>query len=146
MLRISLLCITFLVALNGCATYRNNDLERMQTLPQNYSQFDVRIAWEVKAVDNSTIIDGIIKNIRYYEMDELEIWVWSLDDHGKEIYRSSAFVYKLKENETAPFTVKLPIAAPGTKLQFLYRYIGNDGGSEANGAVRWSQSFESVVP
>lgn len=146
MLRISIVCVTFLMLLNGCATYYNDNLERMQTLPYNYSQFDAKLAWEVTSTGNSTVIDGVIKNIRYYEMDELEIWVGSLDGQGNEVHRSAAFVTTLKENETASFTLTLPLVTPGTKLRFLYHYIGNDGGNESSGATRWSQSFESAVP
>ena len=146
MLRTLMLCASILVLLNGCATYRNVNLERMQSLPQKYSQFDAKLAWEVKSAGSSTVIDGVVQNIRYYMMDELEIWVWSLDDRGKEVHRSVAFVYSLKENETAQFTVELPLIASGTKLQFLYRYIGHDGGGDSGGALSWMQSFESVVP
>ncbi|MBC8018831.1 MAG: hypothetical protein H7X83_09980 [Verrucomicrobia bacterium] len=146
MLRTLMLCASILVLLNGCATYRNDNLERMQALPQKYSQFDAKLAWEVKSAGNSTIIDGVVQNIRYYMMNELEIWVWSLDDRGKEIHRSVDFVYSLKENETAQFTVELPKVASGTKLRFMYRYIGNDGGGDSGGALSWMQSFESEMP
>ena len=146
MLRISIVCASFLVLLSGCATYRNDNLERMQALPLHYSQFDVKLAWEVKSFGSSTDIDGVVQNIRYYEMDDLEIWVSSLDAKGEEMHRAADFVYSLKENEVAPFTLKIPPVASGTKLRFMYRYIGLEGGGEAGGDVSWRQSFESEVP
>lgn len=146
MLRILLMCAAMLLLLNGCATYRNGNLARMQSLPQHYSQFDAKLAWEVKTDGNSTIIDGVVKNIRYYEMDGLEIWVSSLDAKGKEMNRAADFVYNLKENETAQFTVKLPKLASGSKLRFFYSYYGFEGGGDSGDDARWSQTFETAVP
>lgn len=146
MLRTSMVCATIAVLLNGCVTYRNDSLERMQTLPQHHSQFDAKLAWQVKSDGSSTVIEGVVQNIRYYEMDELEIWVFVLDAKGKEVYHAADFVYSLKEHEAAQFMLKMPLSASGTRLRFLYRYTGLDGGGESGGASKWSQSFETNVP
>jgi len=142
----TLIIAILLLMMNGCATYRSDNLDRMQALPQHYAQFDLKLAWEVKPVDDSTVISGFVKNIRYYEMDGLEIWVLSLDAGGKVVHRAADFVYRLKENEVAQFTLKLPRLASGSKLRFMYNYIGNDGGGDSGGALSWRQSFESEVP
>jgi hypothetical protein len=136
----------FMLFLSGCTSYRNDSLQRLKTLPERYAQFDAMLAWEFKSVDNSTVIDGVVKNIRYYEMNDLEVWVYSLDTNGKEMHRGMDFVYQLKENEAGPFTIKIPQVASGTRLQFLYRYLGLNGDSESADAASWSQSFESKVP
>jgi len=146
MLRISMLCVAVLVLLGGCATYRNDSQERMQTLPQHYAQFDAKLAWEVKPLDGATVINGVVKNVRYYEMTDLEIWVYVLDANGKEVQRTVDFVYKLKENEAAPFALKIKPAASGTKLRFMYSYIGHDGGGESGDTIPWRQTFDAVVP
>ncbi len=146
MLRILLFHIIILVFLNGCATNRNDHVARLQTLPQQYSQFDTKLAWEIKSTASSTVIEGVIQNIRYYEMDDLEIWVSALDSTGKEMHRTANFVYTLKENEVAPFTLKIPPVAPGTRLRFMYKYVGHDGGGDSGDALAWRQSFESEVP
>ena len=146
MRKISILVTMILLLTGGCATYRSDNLDRMQTLPQHYEQFDIKLAWEVKTVDDSTVIDGVVKNIRYYKMDELEIWVMSLDAVGKVVHRATDFVYSLRENEVAQFTLKIPRLASGSRLRFLYRYIGNEGGGDSGGALSWRQSFESEVP
>lgn len=138
--------LLLLLMLTGCATYRSDKADRMQVLPQHYSQFDLKMAWEVRTVDGSTVIDGLVKNIRYYEMDELEIRVLSLDTEGRTVHRAADFVYTLKENEIAQFTLKVPRLAPGSRLRFMYSYIGNDGGGDSGGAMSWRQSFESLVP
>lgn len=140
-----LIVILLLLMIGGCAAYRSDNLDRMQSLPQHYKQFDLKLAWDVKQVDDSTVIDGIVKNIRYVEVDDLEIWVLSLDAGGKVVHRAADFVYRLRKNETGQFTLKIPRLAPGSKLRFTYSYVGSDGGGDSGG-VTWIQSFESQVP
>jgi len=145
MLRTSLWCVAILALLNGCATYPAVNHERMQTLPRQYAEFDAKLAWEVKSLGESTVIDGFITNIRYYEMDDVEIWVTSLDVDGKETQRAVDFVHMLKENESAAFKLKIPKVVSGTKLHFMYKYIGQEGGDSGD-SMSWRQSFDSVVP
>jgi len=143
----SMFIAILLLLMGGCATYRSDNLDRMQTLPQHYEQFDLKLAWEVKPLDDSTVIDGVVKNIRYFEMNELEIWALSLDAEGKVVHRAADFIYRLKENEVASFTLKIPRLASGSKLRFMYHYIGIDGGGgDSGGGLSWRQSFESEVP
>jgi len=117
----------------------------MQALPQHYREFDAQLAWEVKSLGDSTVIDGVIKNIRYYEMDDVEIWVTSLNADGKEAQRAVDFVHMLKENESAAFKLKIPKVASGTKLHFMYKYIAQEGGDSGD-SMSWRQTFDSVVP
>jgi hypothetical protein len=140
------IAMILLLQMCGCATYRSDNAERMQTLPQRYSELDLKLAWEVKQVGDSTVIDGVVKNIRYYQMDELEIWVLSLDAEGKVVHRAADFVYSLKENEVAQFTLKIPRLASGSRIRFMYRYIGIEGGGDSRDSLSWRQSFDSVVP
>jgi hypothetical protein len=147
MLRKSLFLIMIVLFMSGCTGYVNDSLQRMKTLPEHYTQFDAKLAWEVKSLDNSTVINGVIENIRYYEMSEVEVWVYALDANGKEKHRGVDMVYQIKQNEANSFTVKLPRLDSGTRLQFLYRYLGLNGdGGDGSVAVYWSQSFESKVP
>ena len=83
-------------------------------------------------------------------MYDLEIWVTALDSAGKEVARSVSFVIpsQLDLDKSAEFSLKLPVAAPpGTRLRFLYKYRGSDGGDHGGeSAIPWMQSFETVVP
>jgi len=142
----SLIIALVLLLVSGCATYRNDNLDRFQTLPQQYAEFDMKMAWDVKPVNGSTEIDGVVKNIRYYEMDELEIWVASLDAQGKEEHRAVDYVYRLMEKEVARFTLKIPRVRSGSTLRFTYSYTGHEGGGESGNALSWRQTFESLVP
>ena len=135
--------------LAGCATYPDTDRVRLESLPQRYSQFDLVMGWETRVQSGETVLDGVVRNVRYYMMRDLEIWVALLDERGKVMARGMTFIIPsdLGMDKSAPFTVKLPVAvAPGDRLRFTYKYRGSDGGDGRERGVEWMQSFESVVP
>jgi hypothetical protein len=150
MKQLAMLACTILL-LGGCATYQGTT-RSLDALSQRYAQFDLLVGWDVKAVDGSTVISGVVKNVRYLYMEDLEIWVEALDPAGKVTARAVSFVipHQLPQDQSAEFALKLPVAvAPGSKLRFTYKYLGNDGaGSDGGGGggVNWWQSFEAVVP
>jgi hypothetical protein len=112
---------------------------------QNYNNFDVKLAWDIKTIDRKTVIDGVIQNIRYAMMEGIEIWVALLDSNGKTVTRAVDLVMPLRLNmgETTAFRVMFPAVVPqGAKLVFTYKYAGYDGGDGTN----WMQSFDSYAP
>lgn len=135
--------------LAGCATYPDTDRVRLESLPQRYSQFDLVMGWETRVQSGETVLDGVVRNVRYYMMSDLEIWVALLDERGKVVARGMTFIIPsdLGMDKSAPFTVKLPVAVdPGDRLRFTYKYRGSDGGDGMERGLDWMQSFESVVP
>lgn len=136
--------------LSACATYPDPQQQRLQSMPQRYSQFDLVMGWEVKPSDGGTVVQGMVKNVRYYMMRGLEIWVAPLDSAGKEITRSVTYIIPndLLLDQSADFTVKLPVhVTAGERLRFTYKYFGSDGGDGARGGgMDWMQSFVTVVP
>lgn len=139
--------ISALVA--ACASYPDLDRARLETPPQRYAQFDLVMGWEI-GVDNAhTTVEGVVRNVRYYMMRDLEIWVSLLDREGKVAARAMTFIIPsdLGMDQSAPFTVKLPAAvSPGDRLRFTYKYRGSDGGDGMERGIDWMQSFEAVAP
>jgi hypothetical protein len=124
---------------------------RLESLPQHYSNFDVKMAWEVKAIGGNTVISGVIRNVRYAIMEDIEIWVTLLDANGKTtVHRGVDYVVpkRLDLNDIAAFSVELPAVAPhDAKLVFTYKYNVSDGGGDEGGSGgNWMQSFESKIP
>jgi len=148
MLRKSLLLMCALFLLGGFTSLPDRLREEMKTSPQHYSQFDVNMGWDVKTENGRTLINGVIQNIRYATMEDIEIWVSSVDAGGKTVSRSVGYVIPrtLNRDDLTSFNLTLPIAtAPGSKLVFTYKYNGFDGGGADDGGTSWMQSFESVV-
>jgi len=152
MLRRLIIAVSMALLLAGCSTYHSTGRQQLEALPQHYSQFDLKLAWDTKVVGNQTLIEGMVQNVRYASMHDLEIWVTVLDPAGKVVARAMTFVIpmQLRIDETAEFGVKLPVAVtPGMKLRFTYKYTGNEGGSGTGtpfGGGSWMQSFDAVTP
>ena len=125
------------------AAKRDANVERLKHLPQRYSQYDIVMAWEIRASGPETIISGVIKNVRFAYLDGLEVWVAALDDSGKTGASSACFIIpsQLKQDQIATFDIKLPVPAqPGSQLRFSYKYQNSEDG----GGNR--QSFDVEVP
>lgn len=153
MTRLILIMLVAAVVTGGCANYPDPRQQRMDAMTQHYAQFDVVMAWDTKVAGGKTVIDGVVKNVRYAYMYDLEIWVAVLDEAGKVKARSVSYIIprRLDMDEAADFSLKLPMAAaPGTRLRFTYRYRGSEGGEGSEGGVErgpnWMQSFETRVP
>lgn len=138
--------------LSGFSSRSDEMLHQLRSLPQHYAQFDVDLAWKFRAVDGKTVVSGVVRNVRYATMEDLEIWVALYDSRAKLLGRAVCYVVprQLNLDDAAPFDVQLPIAAsPGNKFIFTYKYNGLDGGGSEGmngGGVNWMQSFESIVP
>ncbi|GFO68130.1 hypothetical protein GMLC_17090 [Geomonas limicola] len=143
------------VLVGACATANYPDVsrQRMASLPEHYTQFDLQLAWSTRSVADHTVVEGIVRNVRWAHLYDLEIWVAILGPDGKEAARSVSYVIprQLDQDRAAPFSVQLSRPAPaGSKLRFTYRYRGSDGGDEFResgaGGMLWVQSFEATVP
>lgn len=113
-----------------------------EKLPQRYSNFDVKMEWCISIKDRKTVIEGLIRNVRYSRMENIEIWVRHLDTREKTIGRAVELVTPqcLELYESTTFRLVLPdVVPPGAKLVFTYKYSGDDGGDASD----WMQSFES---
>jgi hypothetical protein len=129
-----------------CTTHISLNSDRLASLPQHYSQFDMALAWEIKPAELKTTVEGVVKNLRYAQMDSIDIWVAVVDAAGKAGEGSVCYIipHQIKQDEVAQFSLELPVlVAAGTLLQFTYKYQGSDGGE---GGVNWMQSFETSVP
>jgi hypothetical protein len=131
-----------------CSDRATHDLnrERLTNLPHHYSQFDVALAWEIKEAGSETVVEGVLKNLRYALMDGIEVWIAVVNAAGETIARSVCFIVprQVMLDEVVPFSVKLPVLVePSMLLKFTYKYDGSDGGE---GGGKWMQSFEWTVP
>lgn len=132
----------------GCATTAPDYRQRLEALPEHYQQFDLVMGWETRIDGGETVVEVVVRNVRYFLMRDLEIWVALLDPQGKAVQREVSFIIPtdLKLDESAPFSVRLPMAVrPGDRLRFTYKYRGSDGGDGLERGIAWMQSFERVV-
>lgn len=141
------LYILLIAVLAGCALKPLDTLKREQfeQLPQKYSQFDFKLAWDSKITDNGVIIEGVAWNLRWFRAEGLEIWVSLLDSDGRVMAKEVDLVRPdpLKVGEMANFSIKLPVKPrPGSKLVFTYKFGAVE---DVEGSTSWMQSFDSKL-
>ena len=152
MLKKLMLLLGILLMTSGFTSLSDQMRLQLNDLPQHYTNFDVKMAWDANTIDGMTVINGVFQNIRYATMEDIEIWVALLDGNGKTVLRAVDFVVprRLDMSEATGFSVKLPTVAPhGAKLLFTYKYSGFEGGGNdhfGGGGSSWMQSFESQTP
>ena len=136
--------VVLVVILGGCAINQNLNYLQMADMKQSYTQFDMKLAWNVTTKGTETRIEGLMKNTWATPVTDVEIWVSLQDSNAKTIARKSFFVPgSLEKNEAAQFSFMLPVRAEtGSKLVFTYRYNPHSGGD----SDRWMQSFEADIP
>jgi hypothetical protein len=142
-------CVMFLLLLSGVTSVSEQLKDQLKQLPQHYSQFDVKMGWAATTEKGAVVISGVLQNVRYATMENIEIRVSALDANGTSIGRGVEFVLPrvLSRDDVAPFRIQLPSsAARAAKLQFTYTYFGFDGGGSGGDGTSWMQSFESVMP
>lgn len=147
MLPRTVILIALVTVLGACVAPQVPDSERFARYPQRYRQFDLDLAWDYRTADAATIIEGVVKNVRYARMDGLEIWVALPGGAGKAGERSVAFVIPpmLTLDQSETFSLKLPREVrPGEKLEFTYTYRAFEGGDKTG--LSWLQSFTTEVP
>lgn len=129
--------------ISGCSSVSGHLREQMSGLPGQYASFDLKLGWEVKKVGDQLFVDGIVKNVRYAYVEDLEIWVSPKDRNGNSLAPpASDFIQgNLRLDDYAGFSLKLPATTtPVATLVFTYRYTGLDGG-EDGGGIPWMNSF-----
>ena len=146
MFRILVLLSLSLLLLSACGAPGQQIRKSLEEYPQQYRQFDAQLAWRITPAGAESLIDGVLKNVRYYEMNELEIWVFTLDASGHETNRAVSFVSRLKEQELGSFRLTIPRVSTGQHLRFIYRYRPNEGGDRYDQSTPWLQSFDVTVP
>jgi hypothetical protein len=139
--------LLLVVVLSGCAIQPFNNLGRKQfeQLPNKYSQFDFKLAWDNNISDNGIIVEGVIWNVRWLHAEGVEVWVSLLSPDGLVLDKEVCLIapHSLDINEQSDFYVKLKSKpVPGSRLLFTYRYNGVE---DSEGSASWVQSFESKL-
>lgn len=112
--------------------------------PRTYKQFDLTLSWRVDRAATAYTVEGFARNTRYVSMHDLEITGTLLDGAGKKLSEATFFFFphQLSMDETAPFTLNLPLAQgeKPEKLRLFYRYQAAEGGD--GDKILHFQSFE----
>ncbi len=110
--------------------------------PYRYTAFDINVAWTIVKTDSALDVRGLIKNLRYGQLEDLDISVSLLDKEKKSLAVGGALPIPivLKPDDYVSFSAPLKgaVLRPGAMLQFVIRYRVHEGADEDYG---WMTSF-----
>jgi hypothetical protein len=106
-----------------------------------HKDFDLRYAWNASQTDQGVRIDGLIKNLRFPKVENLEIQVRLVNKAHKVSSSGAAFPIPqpIDANDYRSFELRLPHAelAEGDQLQFITSYVIAVG----QGSISWISNF-----
>ncbi len=111
-------------------------------LPYRHSAFDFKYAWKAAPLGQGMAIEGLVKNIRYFNVEGAVLTVSLLNGERKVLAEATTFPIpqQIRMDEVRPFDMVLKGAAPnpGDRLRFLISYRAFDG---RDGVGFWMSSF-----
>lgn len=135
-------CAVLLVGMVMALPVLAVETDPVAAFPYRYASFDVKVAWNTDLSGDKLIVNGLIKNIRYAQIEDIDVTVSLLDNDGKVIAVGGALPIPiaLKSYDYESFSAPLKGGGlrPGSKLQFVIRYRVNEGDQDN---YTWMSSF-----
>jgi len=104
--------------------------------------FDYKAAWNTTQTDHQVIFDGILKNIRYAFIDDLDLTIFLLAPDGNVRARTTSIpvLRQSRKNDVIPFHAELKnvVLNRGETLMFVIHYQGSDSGRDG---IDWHSAF-----
>ena len=130
-----------LVACGSLQSVRQNPVEGY---PFRHNAFDLKVAWQTSRVDKNLLIGGLLKNVRFVQMEDVELGVSVLDKAGKTLGSDKVLLLPspILKDEYTPFSLKFEnlLLSQGDILRFQIRYRANDGDRDS---FDWLSNFKA---
>jgi len=140
-LRCIAISLTVFISLAACATSSATKQNPADEFTFKHRDFDLRYAWKTLQTDKGVSIDGLIKNVRYTNIDSIEVKVSLLDKSRKVLAEGVAFPVpqKIQLDDYRNFAVFLKDAklSEADQIRFLVDYSASDG----QNALSWTSTF-----
>lgn len=118
------------------------DGAKVAAMPNRYTDFDFKYAWRTAQVDRGLAVDGLLKNIRYANVDDVVLTVSLLNREGKLLADETIFPIpqqiRMDDDRSFDLVLKNVVLSPGDLLRFQIRYRINEGGTDS---FTWLGSF-----
>jgi hypothetical protein len=140
MIRVAL-ALAVLISLTACATSDAAKRNLLANYAFIHKDFDFRYAWKTGQTGKGLLVEGLIKNVRYPRVENVEINVSLLNKEKKVLAKATTFPagQPIPSNEYRRFELLLKDVqlSEGDQLQFLVTYVGSAGQE----AISWISSF-----
>ena len=134
--------VVMLAALTAAPAVHAVGTNPVADMPYRYDDFDFKYAWKTTPVERGLAVDGIMKNVRYANVDDVVLTVSVLNREGKLLADATTFPLpqQIRMDYDSPFALVLKnvVLSPGDLLRFQIRYRVDDG---SNNSFNWLGSF-----
>jgi hypothetical protein len=129
------------VVFTACATPPVSQ-RPLDEYPYRHEAFDLKVAWKTAPTPLGTRVEGMLQNVRYLQIRDVEVTVLLLDPTKRELAKSRSFTAPnyIYQDERASFDLSLPNVAPrkGDLLQFIINYYAVE---DNENSLVWVTSF-----
>ncbi|MCX7771095.1 MAG: hypothetical protein N2202_08465 [Proteobacteria bacterium] len=131
----------FLCFIFGCTGYIPPKYD-LNVYKNSEKAYDLEFYWNIDKGESQILINGLIKNVRYYDIRSFLLNIEIFDEKGGIISKGN-FDYrhdKISTDEIIPFSVKLSLT-PNTnpkKIKFSYRYFFSEDNKFRSESMFWS--------
>jgi hypothetical protein len=135
--------LVLLLTVTGAGSPYGADGGPPAAYPYRHSAFDFSTVWKTTPAGQGIAIEGLLKNVRYAFVDDLEMTVALRNKDNKLLAKETTFLtpQPLRNGEARPFSLNLRNVAisPGDVLQFSIKCRVDEGRDES---FIWLSSFE----
>lgn len=111
-------------------------------MPYRRADFDFKYAWRTAQVERGLAVDGLLKNVRYANVEDVVLTVSLLNGEGKLLADETVFPIpqQIRMDDDRPFglVLKNVVLSPGDLLRFQIRYRVDEGDTSS---FTWLGSF-----
>lgn len=137
-----ILTLTTFVAICACSMQHAVVQNPVADYPYRHYNFDYKVAWKTVATDKGILVEGVLKDVRFYFLENIDLTVRLLDkdDRVKAVAIDYPFPMPMEMNQSRPFSILLEKSSmvKGDKLQFLILSAVNSGSRARN---NWLSEF-----
>lgn len=135
-----LVLLASLSLLTGCGLQQYARHTNIAGYPARHDNFDYKYAWKATSTDHGVVIEGYMKNVRYNDIESVDLTVFVLGKERKIVARQATFPMPqmTREGDVVHFSLMLRDIkpAPGDVYHFLVNYSNGEVG-------HWISSFKA---
>lgn len=139
-----LMLLAGLLVMAGCVVQPYVKDADITGYPNRHRNFDYHYAWKAENTAEGVVIEGVMKNVRYFYIDSITLTVELLDRGGNRRAGETEFPRPqlTREGDVSRFGLLLRGVTPaaGDSFRFTNHYTGSEGNDEK---IDWISIFSA---
>src|ERR1700694_5319392 len=80
-----ILMSVLMLGLVACGSLQSAQQSPVAEYPFRHSAYDLKVAWKTSVIDRNLVINGLLKNVRYRRIADVELTVSVIDKDNKTL-------------------------------------------------------------